>query len=72
MTINQYRLPVMDTVKEAWGKVNGAKGSIWAGFGIMFLVSFAIGIVSGVCKVAGITTLDLPLQLPAQIRLPVT
>ncbi len=37
MTEITYSLPVIETVKSAWAKVSGAKGSIWAIFGLFFL-----------------------------------
>lgn len=47
MDANFYRIPVIDTIKLAWSKVDGAKGSFWAALGIMFLVIFAFGFLEG-------------------------
>lgn len=43
MTENTYSLPVMETVKTAWAKVSGAKGSFWAIIGLVFVVQFVVG-----------------------------
>jgi hypothetical protein len=42
----------MDTIKLAWSKVYGAKGSIWAGFGILFVIMFCLGIIDGIFQYA--------------------
>lgn len=52
MTDTTYKLPVMDTIKLAWSKVYGAKGSIWAGFGIVFVIMFCLGLIDGVFQYA--------------------
>lgn len=39
-----YCLPVMDTVKTAWAKVSGVKGSFWAVLGIFLLVLIITGV----------------------------
>ncbi|MDR3491814.1 MAG: hypothetical protein P4M12_07225 [Gammaproteobacteria bacterium] len=41
MADNDYILPVMDTVKEAWAKVNGFKGVVW-GFLILAYIALII------------------------------
>lgn len=33
----QYQLPINDTLKTAWQLTNGAKGTIWAALGVLFL-----------------------------------
>ncbi len=48
MTENTYRLPVMETVKAAWSKVHGTKGSIWAIIGIFFLIEIVTGLLSSI------------------------
>lgn len=48
MTDSTYSLPVMETVKTAWAKVNGAKGTFWAVIGIFFLLQLIIGMLSGI------------------------
>jgi hypothetical protein len=47
MTGTTYDLPVMDTVKTAWSKVSGAKGSFWAVLGVLFVIEFVIGFFGG-------------------------
>ena len=47
MIESTYRLPVMETVKAAWAKVSGAKGSFWAVVGLFFLIQIVIGILLG-------------------------
>jgi hypothetical protein len=47
MTDTAYDLPVMDTVKTAWNKVSGVKGSFWAVLGIVFVAEFLIGFMGG-------------------------
>lgn len=39
-----YSLPVMETVKAAWAKVSGAKGTIWAVIGLFFLALLVVEI----------------------------
>lgn len=43
-----YQLPVVDTISTAWDKVSGAKGSVWAGIGILFVVMFVLGFIQGI------------------------
>ncbi|HSW93922.1 MAG TPA: hypothetical protein VLJ15_06190 [Gammaproteobacteria bacterium] len=47
MTENTYSLPVMETVKTAWAKVSGTKGSFWAIIGIVFVAQFIVGFLGG-------------------------
>jgi len=47
MTENTYSLPVMETVKTAWAKVSGVKGSIWAILGIVFVAQLIVGFIGG-------------------------
>ncbi|HSW69666.1 MAG TPA: hypothetical protein VLI69_05910 [Gammaproteobacteria bacterium] len=46
MTLSTYSLPVTETVKTAWAKVHGVKGSIWAVIGIFFVIQLILGICS--------------------------
>jgi len=48
MTEGTYILPVMETVKTAWAKVSGAKGSLWAVIGIFLLVQIVLEICGGI------------------------
>lgn len=41
-------LPIMDTIKEGWHAVDGAKSTIWAGIFISFLITFCLGIVASI------------------------
>lgn len=50
MTENVYSLPVMDSVKAAWDKVSGSKATLWKVLAILFLVTFVLGIFSGMFK----------------------
>lgn len=63
MLVNLYRLPVVESVKQTWSKVGGAKASIWAVFGTLFVVGFAIGFMDALFKYFGIIILDIPLQI---------
>lgn len=42
-----FLLPVEETISASWGRVSGAKGSIWAAIGITFAIVFAIGFITG-------------------------
>ncbi len=44
MAQGTYSLPVRETVRTAWDKVGGVKGSIWAVIGIFFLIQVVLGI----------------------------
>jgi uncharacterized membrane protein len=46
MTEGTYSLPVIETVKAAWAKVGGSKGSIWAIIGILFLVQIIVNVLA--------------------------
>ncbi len=43
MTESTYSLPVMETVKTAWAKVGGVKGSCWALLGLFILAMVIVG-----------------------------
>lgn len=45
MTESTYRLPVMETVKAAWAKVGGVKGSFWAVLGIFVLLLIIVNFI---------------------------
>lgn len=42
MTETTYNLPVIESIKVAWAKVSGAKGTIWAIFGIFFVAQMIL------------------------------
>ncbi len=48
MTEMTYSLPVMESVKAAWQKVKGAKGTFWAIFGIFFIAEIIAAILSSI------------------------
>lgn len=41
-------LPIMDTIKLAWAKTDGVKGTFWAALGTLVLVVIGINILSGI------------------------
>ena len=43
-----YKLPIEDTIKTAWNKVYGSKGTIWIAVIIMVAIMLGIGIVIGI------------------------
>lgn len=45
MSDNLISLPVMETVKSAWGKVKGSKGTFWSVIGCIILVQIAATIL---------------------------
>lgn len=47
MNEGAYQLPVMETVKAAWAKVHGAKGSFWAVIFIFFIIQIVLGLIGG-------------------------
>lgn len=48
---NQVALiSVSDIITQSWEKVKGTKASIWAAFGILFVIMLAIGFISGLLK----------------------
>lgn len=50
-----YQLPVVETISTAWDKVSGAKGSVWAGIGILFVIMFGLGFTQGLVEQASHT-----------------
>lgn len=46
----QYKLPVWDTLSTAWKNISGAKRSFWASLGLLFVISFGIGILKGLTE----------------------
>lgn len=50
MPNNHYSIPVKDTLKTAWGKVYGAKKSMWAAFSILFVIMFGLGFIQGLLE----------------------
>lgn len=42
-----YLIPIRDTIETAWQKVSGSKLPIWGAFGLVFLIMFCFGLVSG-------------------------
>ena len=54
-----YVLPINETLATAWHKVKGAKGSVWAALGIIFLIGFGLGLIQCVIKAAVLSLLPL-------------
>jgi len=46
MTDLSYSLSIEETIKTAWNKVSGAKGTIWAALIILFAVALGLGLVN--------------------------
>lgn len=40
-----YKLPVADTLAEAWNKVAGTKATFWGAFIVLLAIGFAVGII---------------------------
>ena len=51
MTEATYLLPIGDTIKAAWDKVKGSKGSIWAALLITLIIIFGLGFFDGIMTV---------------------
>lgn len=45
-----YLIPVEETIKEAWSKVKGTKASVWAGIGILILITVGFAILEHIVK----------------------
>jgi hypothetical protein len=50
MTDEIYLLPVTDTIKSAWKKVSGTKGSFWAALIIAILILVGLGLIEKIIK----------------------
>ncbi len=50
MTNVTAKLPVWDSVSNAWHKVSGAKGSLWGALGLMFLIFIGCAIIGGIAS----------------------
>jgi hypothetical protein len=45
-----YIIPVWDTIKTAWEKVDGAKQTIWGALIVFFAIMFGLGFIEGIFK----------------------
>lgn len=43
-----YKIPVADTLSEAWGKVSGAKATVWAALLIIFATAIIFAVVANI------------------------
>ncbi len=50
MTGQVLELPVKSTIHAAWEKTSSALGTFWAGIGIMFVITFSIGLLVGLTE----------------------
>ena len=45
-----YQLPVVETISTSWDKVSGAKGSVWAAIGILFVITSGLFFIAGLLE----------------------
>ncbi len=55
MAETTYSLPVLETVKAAWEKVKGTKGTFWAIIGIFIVVMLILSLIANGFAAAGLT-----------------
>ncbi|MES2218001.1 MAG: hypothetical protein V4501_06285 [Pseudomonadota bacterium] len=68
-----YKFPVIDTIEAAWQKVSGAKGTVWAVMGFIFISAFLFGIIGGILTAAGLPNLaKIPPVLAGIVQLILT
>lgn len=48
MIDTSYRLPVFQTLQEAWDRVKGAKGTFWLALILFFAIMFGLGLLDGI------------------------
>jgi len=50
MTTPAYLIPISESIKAAWSRVHGSKGTFWAAIGITILIAIGLQILSAIAK----------------------